>query len=190
MKLPDQRKTNSGFSSSSTDADGSNASNALWDISRLTTGELSALRRNAGVMMSAASMKSQAAFYRAKNLSCNQWQEEFVFPALCMQSLWRESDVRKKRLFPEMLRDIYQDKDATDSMRRKCTEFLDYAWSEDGFLLGKICRLVRRIRTDNPSVQPDFEAMAIDLSRWNNSNRNIQKKWLRTICWDGSVPAD
>ena len=153
-----------------------------WDLSRLSAGERSALKRNAGIMMNAAGADAIEGFYRALTAKVIQYKEGAWFAALCMQCLWREEDHPQVRPFPEMLRAIYQNPDATESSRKKCTNFLDLSWDDDGFLLGKICSLVRLMCSKNAAVIPDFEALAEDLSGWNHPDRYIQRKWLRTIC--------
>lgn len=158
--------------------------NQKWDISRLSTADKSALRQDAGVAIGEAKMKSVAAFYRVRIAKCKPWQEEFWFPALCMRCLWRESDYPQVKPFPEMLRLTYQDEDATDSARKRCVDFLDYSWGADGFLLGKIFRLVKKLKAENPSIMPDFEALADDFSNWNHPKRYVQRRWLSIICSD------
>ena len=153
-----------------------------WDLSRLSAGERSALKRNAGTMMNAAAADAIEGFYRALTAKVRQHEEAAWFAALCMQCLWRETDNPQVRSFPEMLRAIYQNPDATESSRKKCTGYLDIIWGNDGFLLGKICSLVRSMRSENAAVMPDFEELADDLSRWNHPDRFIQRKWLRIIC--------
>ncbi len=153
-----------------------------WDLSRLSAGERSALKRNAGTMMNAAAADAIEGFYRALTAKVHQYEEPAWFAALCMQCLWRENDNPQVRSFPEMLRTIYQNPDATESSRKKCTGYLDIIWGNDGFLLGKICSLVRSMRSENAAVMPDFEELADDLSRWNHPDRLIQRKWLRIIC--------
>ncbi len=153
-----------------------------WDLARLSAGERNALKRNAGSMMNAASMQAIEAFYRAQIINCRKYEEKAWFAALCMQCLWREEDHPITKPFPEILREIYQNPDATDSSRKKCTDFLDLSWGDDGFLLGKICNLVRKMRADNSSVIPDFNAMVDDLNQWNHDSHYIQRQWLNTIC--------
>lgn len=153
-----------------------------WDLSRLSAGERSALKRNAGVMMNAAGADAIEGFYRALNAPVSQYSEKTWFASLCMQCLWREEDHPRVQPFPEMLRAVYQNPDATESSRKKCTGFMDISWDDDGFLLGKICSLVRGMRSNDASVIPDFEALADDLAHWNHPDRYVQRKWLRTIC--------
>ena len=153
-----------------------------WDLSRLSAGERSALKRNAGIMMKAAGADAIEGFYRALIMPVSPYAEGAWFAALCMQCLWREEDHPRVMSFPELLRTIYQNADATESSRKKCTGFLDISWDDDGFLLGKICNLVRGMRSKDSMVMPDFEVLAEDLVYWNHPDRYIQRKWLRTIC--------
>ena len=153
-----------------------------WDISRLSAGERSALKRNAGTMMHAASMQSIEGYYRALLARCGSYTESIWFAAMCMQCLWKEEEHPVIKPFPEILRLFYQDPEATDSTRKRCTGFMDINWSEDGFLLGKICNLVRKIHSERPDMIPDFEALADDLTQWNHESHYIQRKWLNTIC--------
>lgn len=153
-----------------------------WDVSRLSAGERNALKRNAGVMMCSASMQAIEAFYRAQIRPCKGYAENAWFAALCMQCLWREEDHPLIKPFPEILRTTYQNPDATDSTRNRCTNFFDLFWAEDGFLLGKISNLVRKAKSEHPEIMPDFSALADDLNHWNQENHYVQRKWLNIIC--------
>ena len=96
-----------------------------WDTARLSAGERSALKRSAGVMMESASMQAIEAFYRALTVRGSAQAEKAWFAALCMQCLWREEERPAVRPFPEILRSMYQNPDATDSTRKRCTNYLD-----------------------------------------------------------------
>ena len=159
-----------------------------WDVSRLSAGERSALKRNAGIMMGSASMQAVEAFYHALTVKCGSYAEKAWFAALCMQCLWQETDQPMKKPFPEILRALYQDPNATESTRKRCTDYLDLVWYDDGFLLGKICSLVRRMRANNAGIMPDFEALADDLAHWNHGDHYIQRRWLNIICRNQPEP--
>ena len=60
--------------------------------------------------------------------------------------------------------------------------FLDTPWSQDGFLLGKICSIVRMLRAEDVRTMPDFERLADDLTNWNLPDRQVQQRWVHTIC--------
>lgn len=157
-----------------------------WDLSRLSAGDRSALKKNAGIMMYATGTRMEAieAFYRALTQRCSSYAEEAWFAALCMQCLWREKDHPIIMPFPKMLQAIYQNPKATDSLRKRCTNYLDLFWNDDGFLLGKIYNLVRKMRADNASIMPDFESLADDLANWNR--RYVQRHWLSIICMNNN----
>lgn len=151
-----------------------------WNASRLSAGDRSVLRRCAGRMMG-DDMRAMEAFYRAAG-TAQMADEEACFAALCMECLWREDDEPRRMPLEEILRDAYQSSDTTDSMKHRMTAYLDTPWSGDGFLLGKLCAIVRMLRAKNAGVMPDFERLADDLQHWNSPDRRVQKRWIRTIC--------
>ena len=129
-------------------------------------------------------MQAIEAFYRALTVRGSVQAEKAWFAALCMQCLWREEEHTAVKPFPEILRSMYQNPDATESTRKRCTNYLDIYWDDDGFLLGKICSLARKMRADDASVIPDFNELADDLepNNWNNNKHWVQRKWLNIIC--------
>lgn len=151
-----------------------------WDTSHLTTGERSVLRRCAGEMMG-QDMRAIEAFYKAVGYRRN-WNEKACFAALCMECLWRDEEEIRIRPMEEILRDMYQSKDATESLKTHLVSYLDAPWSEDGFLLSKLCRIVRMLYSANHQVRPDFQKLADDLTHWNDADRHVQRRWIRTIC--------
>ena len=155
-------------------------SKSNWDFSQLSISEKSALRRNAGIMMDFASIQALEAFYHAKR-NCSEGKEAICFAAMCMECMWRGEDLPPKRPFPELLQMLYQES-KSESLKRRCIAFLDYKWSNDGFLLGKIYSLVRLLRSKYPEYMPDFDALANDLNYWNYPEQRIQRAWLKTIC--------
>lgn len=155
-------------------------SESHWEISCLTPEEKSALKRCVGKMMG-SDMRAMKAFYHAIGY---RWipNEEIYFASLCMACLWDAENCPKTEAFEIILHDMYHDKDATDSTKHKVTAFFDIPWGEDGFLLGKICSLVRRIHAENTVKMPDFEKLADDLKNWNHPNKFVQRRWIRKIC--------
>lgn len=153
-----------------------------WDLSRLSAGERNALKRSAGTMMGSAGMLAVEAFYRAQTSGCSAYVEKAWFAAMCMQCLWREEDHPLVKPLPELLRTVYQDPEATESTRRNAVSFLDLSWGDDGFLLGKLCSWVKKLRAAHPETMPDFSLLAEDLAQWNHADRYVQRRWLNTIC--------
>jgi len=152
-----------------------------WDLTRLSSGEISALKRSAGTMKDSCGVDAIEAFYKSLITSCRPWEEEYWFAALCMQCLWRLEDHPQVKPFEEILRQTYQDSETSDSSKKQCINYMDMPWGKDGFLLGKICHLARKMRAENAALMPDFERLAEDLTHWNRPERSVQRKWMRTI---------
>jgi len=151
-----------------------------WDASCLTVGERSMLRRCAGEMMG-NDLLAVEVFYKAVGHR-KIYHEKVCFAALCMECLWREEDGTRVLPIEEIFRSIYQSKDTTESMKKRLVSYIDIPWSDDGFLLNKICRIVRILRSSDGGTRPDFERLADDLAHWNDPDKWVQKRWLRTIC--------
>ena len=52
-------------------------------------------------------------------------------------------------------------------------------WSEDGFLLGKLARLIKLAKSKNYAV--DCAALLIDLIYWNGLKQTVQLRWARSL---------
>lgn len=156
-----------------------------WDVGRLDSGGVSALRRCAGVMMG-NSVQALEAFYRAASyVPRTQEQEGQWFACLCMECLWKSDTAPAVFPFEELLRRLYQNSETSESIKHRVIALLDVPWSRDGYLLGKLSNFARMLRAREGSVMPDFEALADDLARWNHPDHIVQRRWIRTIC--GSV---
>lgn len=155
--------------------------NDKWDLSRLSPGERSVLKRSAGIMMG-SNMKSVQAFYHALVKPCPKMAEDAWYAAMCLECLWRPEDHPRVMKAEEMISRLYQKDDTTESVKKRCTAFMDLNWSEDGFLLGKLSALFRMMCSADGSVMPDFEALADDLCKWNHADHYVQRRWMRTIC--------
>ena len=151
-----------------------------WDLSRLDTGERSALKRAAGMNMSEASIAAQRAFYKACGY-CDSWQEEFMFPTMCMDALWRSTDEPTVKPMEECLRDLMaKDQETTESIQHRVDALLETPWDDGGFLAGKLLNLVKILKSKT-NLKPDFQKLAEDLNRWNHPQRYVQRSWLRTL---------
>ncbi len=132
--------------------------------------------------MNRADMGAWMAFYKARRGSGRG--EEYAFAALCMQMLWRKSDEPKIRPMEEILRDMIgvREKDAeNEGLLKRTRGALDTAWTDDGFLLGKICNIARIVRNVQPEWMPDFQMLAREMKGWNSEKRWVQRKWIGTI---------
>ena len=151
-----------------------------WDLARLDAGELSALRRAAGADVSQASVPALRAFYKACGY-CDAWQEKFMFPAVCMDALWRSTDEPTVKPMEECLRDLMaKEQETTESMQHRIDALLETPWDDGGFLIGKLLNLVKILKS-KPDLKPDFQRLAEDLNRWNGDKRPVQRKWLRVL---------
>ena len=151
-----------------------------WDLSRLDTGDLSALRRSAGVPASRANMSALRAFYKACGY-CEPWQESYLFPTVCMDALWRSTDLVVVKPLDECLKDLTaKEQETSDSIRHRIDSLLETPWDDEGFLLGKLLNLVKILKS-RTNLKPDFQKLAEDLNKWNHPLRYVQRRWLRTI---------
>ena len=151
-----------------------------WDLSRLDAGDLSVLRRAAGVDISRASVSSQRAFYKACGY-CEERQEKYMFPAVCMDALWRSTDEPTVKPMPDCLRDMKaMEQKTTESLQHRIDALLETPWDDGGFLIGKLLNLVKILKSKT-SLKPDFCELARDLSQWNRPERRVQRKWLRSL---------
>lgn len=151
-----------------------------WDLARLDAGELSVLRKAAGTVFSQADVSAIRVFYKACG-HCYAWQEEYMFPAMCMDALWRMTDDPTVKPFAEGLRIMTsKDQNTTASIKHRIDSLLETPWDDNGFMLGKLLNLVRLLKS-NTGLKPDFQALANDLNGWNHPKRYVQRNWLRTI---------
>lgn len=153
----------------------------IWDLKRLDTGDRSELKRCVGTMLG-GNMVATEAFYRALLKQPFIETEDRIFAAMCMECMWHAEDVHATYPIEEMLRRIYWASTTTPSTQKKIVSLLDIAWGKDGFLLGKLTALVKRMRAEDGSIMPDFEKLAEDLVHWNSAQHYVQRRWIRTIC--------
>lgn len=149
-----------------------------WDLTRLDNGDLSALRRAAGAP--GMDLTALRAFYKACGY-CNPQVERYWFPMLCMDALWRTTDHPEIKPMEECLRTLLAGKDdMSESLKHRVDMLLETPWSEDGFLLGKLLNMVKIIRSKT-NLKPDFQNLADDIRRWNDSGQSVQRRWVRTV---------
>ena len=153
-----------------------------WNIKVLSVGERSLLKRNAGLVMG-YDIRAIEAYYRAvvKPPKVRE-REEKLFACLCMECLWKEEDYLKELPLEELLKKLYQSDNSSESMKTRIINMLDIPWGDDGFLIGKIYGLIRKIKTQGVAVKPDFNKLYDDLCQWNSPDQYIQRRWIRTIC--------
>ena len=153
-----------------------------WNIKVLSSGERSVLKRSAGTMMG-KDLRAMESYYKAViSPPRSRGREEKLFACLCMECLWKEEDHPKEIPFEELLKKMYQDDNSSSSMKTRIINLMDIPWGDDGFLLGKIYGFVKKMKSGDASVKPDFIKLYEDLCQWNNPDQYIQRRWIRTIC--------
>ena len=153
-----------------------------WNLEVLSPGERSILKRSAGTRMG-NDLRAMEIYFKVVNSSPKgREREEKLFACLCMECLWREEDHPQEIPFEELLKKMYQDEKTSSSMKTRIINLLDIPWGDDGFLLGKICSFVKKIKSSDSMVKPDFMKLYEDLCQWNHPAHYIQRRWIRTIC--------
>lgn len=151
-------------------------------IERLDTvsiGDRVALKRSAGIMLNEADGKAIAALYRCLPGSVPYRQEDRWFAVACMKCMWEPTEAEGEPV-EQILADLLAREELSDSMAHRIEALLDTQWDEDGFLLTKLCRLMKLIR-QKTTAQIDFAALLQDLIFWNQDNQSVQRKWAHTI---------
>lgn len=153
-----------------------------WEISRLSSGERSALKRDAGCMIGSDLQALEAFYHAVPAIPKSRERESQWYACVCMQCLWKPEDHPKVLRFEEILHRLYMGADISGSIRSRIIAMMDLPWSEDGFLLGKLTNFARMFRSRDAAVMPDFVALADDLARWNHPDKPVQRRWIKTIC--------
>ena len=151
----------------------------LKRVDALSTGDRVALKRSAGVMLSEADGKAIAAFYRCVTPAVLQWQEDRWFAAACLKCLWDPAEIEGEPV-ENVLAKLIRSSELTDNMQHRVEGLLDTAWDQDGYMLTKLCRLVKMLR-QKTAAELDFAGLLEDLIYWNNENQSVQRKWARAI---------
>lgn len=149
------------------------------NLNRLSTGERAALKRCAGTMLQDADGKAMTAFYRCLPPFVDERQADRWFTVACLRCLWdagEENGVPFEKRLGQLLRD-----DAlSDSTAHRIESLLDTDWDNDGYMLGKLVRLIKMIRQKN-GAEIDFGALLDDLIHWNADTQYVQRKWARAV---------
>ena len=149
-------------------------------LQKCSTGERAALRRNCGRLLKDADGQAVTVFYRCLPREVPQWQEDRWFAAGCFSCLWDE-DAKAEPLeavFSRM-------KEDSDSMEHRLAAMLDLQWDADGYLLAKLCRIIKMVKSKGAAV--DCESLLKDLIYWNSGSQSVQRKWARTMYMKKSI---
>ena len=79
----------------------------------------------------------------------------------------------------QVLFQLGQDSELSESMGHRLESLLDLSWDEDGYLLTKLTRLVKVVKSKNYAV--DCASLLGDLLYWNGEKQNVQLKWARAL---------
>ncbi len=151
----------------------------LKRVDALSTGNRVALKRSVGVMLSEADGKAIAAFYRCVTPAIPQWQEDRWFAAACIKCLWDPTEGSGEPV-ENILAKLLRSAELSGSIEHRVEGLLDTAWEQDGYMLTKLCRLMKMLR-QKTSSELDFAGLLKDLIYWNNENQSVQRKWAHAI---------
>lgn len=149
-------------------------------INSLSVGERAALRRNAGCLLRNADGRAITAFYRCLPSVIEKRQEDRWFAIACLRCLW-PNDVEGGKPFEQILSELIQSDNISDSTKHRVELLLDTEWDTDGYTLIKLTRLVKLICQKSDRSFIDFDALLDDLIYWNSENQRVQRKWAKTI---------
>ena len=149
-------------------------------LNELGTGERAALRREAGVMIQNADGAALKAFYRCLPRTVPQYKEEVWFGAACLRCLWDTDDVNEESL-EKIIASLIREGELSESISHRVEILLETKWDKDGYMLSKLCRLVKMVRQKSNGIMIDFVPLLEDLINWNSDSQYVQRKWARSI---------
>lgn len=148
-------------------------------LDALGTGERAALKRAVGTMLAEADGKALTVFYRCLPASVPEWEADRWFAAGCIACLWSPEEQGSTPV-EEMIRTLLKNGDLSDSTEHRVETLIDTPWDQDGFMLTKLCRLVKLVKQKS-GVKVDCAALLQDLLEWNWESQKVQRKWARAI---------
>ena len=150
-------------------------------IDHLDSGERAVLRRNVGKLLRQADGRAITVFYRCLPFSVNNWYDEDKwFAVACIRCLWEPNEEDGQPL-EQIISDLLQKEMLSDSVRHRIGILLDTDWDTDGYLLTKLTRLMKLIRSKSDRAQIDCAELLDDLIYWNRESQSVQRKWAKTI---------
>lgn len=152
-------------------------------LDRLPKGKRTALKREAGTMLHQAGNQAIMAFYQCLPYDAEKDKQDRYFAAACLHCLWSE-DTKNRQPLEQIFYQLGRDAQVSDSTAHRLERILDLSWGEDGFLLGKLTRLIQLAKSKNYAV--DCAALLMDLLDWNGDQWNgdkqiVQLKWARSL---------
>ena len=147
-------------------------------LDTLPRGERASLKREAGTMLSQADGQAMRVFFQCLPFSIPQWQEERAFAAACLYCLW-DTDEKRRQPLEQIFYQLGRNKEMSESTGHRLEMLLDIQWDEDGFMLKKLSRLIRFVRSKGYAV--DCQWLLEDLFYWNGEKQSVQRKWARAL---------
>lgn len=149
----------------------------LQDAVERDNGIRTILKRNAGTQLCEAEGNATAAFYRIYGGGLvSEWKEDRCFFAVCVSCLWKPEDWKRAVSMVEGARK-FLDSESKETFGKKMKVLMDLPWDRDGFLAGKLCRLLKFCQSKGIVV--DGKELLEDLLSWDRDDRQIQRKWAR-----------
>ena len=166
-----------------------NRMEAFWQRLQETVtrdnGIRAAWKRNAGLRLCDADGRAVEAFYRMYGGGLvSEREENRCFFAVCVSCLWKPEDWKlwmsedwnRGTSLAEGARK-FLDPESRETFAKRLRALLDLPWDEDGYLAGKLCRLLKFCKAKGMVV--NGKALLRDLRQWNEDDRRIQRKWAR-----------
>lgn len=147
-------------------------------LDRLPKGDRTALKREAGTMLHEADGRAIQAFYKCMLPTTPERYDDRFFAAACLHCLWSE-DTQNRLPMEQIFYQLGKDTQISASTEHRLVGILDLTWGEDGFLLGKLARLIKLAKSKNYAV--DCAALLIDLIYWNGLKQTVQLRWARSL---------
>ena len=138
-------------------------------------GYRASLRRSAGALLNVADGKAVVNFYKA--YPGEPYYEEQYFLVACVQCLWSVEELGKAVPIEKSARNM--DDSSRGTFEKRMEALLDLTWEKDGYLAGKILRLIKFCKSKGAVI--DCKALLSDLIKWNYESRVVQKKWVREL---------
>lgn len=148
-------------------------------IDQLENGERVALRRAAGKPLEQANGKALTVFYRCLPGGIPTHHEDKWFAVACLRCLW-DAQTESAGELPLIFRKMMNRADASGSITHRIETLLDTKWDADGYMLGKLHRLIVMSKQRSTEM-PDFTMLLSDLIRWNRDDQIVQKSWARQL---------
>ena len=133
------------------------------------------LKRAVGKTLENADVLTLLAFYKAYP---EKWNEEILSAYFFTAGIYCSMG-SSKVLFQERLRDIYQDKDVSDSTKQSIIRLLSMDWEESGKMTHYLMRFVRILEREGKAF--NTEALLKDLIYWNDEKKISKRTWARCI---------